>query len=206
MKKLLDKSYFLNRDVLDLSKDLLGKSIETIFNGRLTSGIIVETEAYRAPEDKGSHAFGNKRTKRTETMFKEGGIAYVYLCYGIHHLFNIVVGPEDTAHAILIRAIEPLDGIDIMERRREVKSIKQYGNGPGKLSAALGIKTINNGAPLNQETSQIKIYNLGNSYSADQIIESPRVGIAYADDWANKPWRFRLKDNSYTSSPKSVTY
>ena len=111
MGRRLPRSYYLSEDVLFLAKDLLGKILVTNIDDNSCSGIIVETEAYRAPDDRACHAFNNLRTKRTEVMFAEGGHAYIYLCYGMHHLTNIVTGPKDTAHAVLIRAIEPIDGL-----------------------------------------------------------------------------------------------
>lgn len=121
---------------------LLGATITTHIDGLTTSGKIVETEAYRAPDDKGSHAYGNRRTKRTATIFGQPGTAYIYLCYGLHHMLNVVTGPEDVAHAILIRAVEPLEGIQIMSQRRGKKvTDKNLTNGPGKLAQAMGITT-----------------------------------------------------------------
>ena len=206
MSTLLPPSYYTSADVLVLARDLLGKQIVSHVDGQLTSGIIVETEAYRAPEDRGSHAFGNKRTQRTSTMFDEGGLSYIYLCYGIHHLLNIVVGPKDVAHAILIRAIEPIDGREHIHERRKQSSIIQCTNGPGKLSAALGITTSLNHQPFYKDTSLVQLFDIGHSYADSAIIESPRVGIAYAKEWANKPWRFRVKGNPYTSLPHKVSY
>ena len=206
MSTLLPPSYYTSADVLILAKDLLGKQIVSHVNGQLTSGIIVETEAYRAPEDKGSHAFGNKRTPRTATMFAQGGVSYIYLCYGIHHLLNVVVGDKDVAHAVLIRAIEPVDGLEYIQTRRNQSSLIQCTNGPGKLSAALGITTQLNHQAFYANDSQIHLLDLGQSYKESDIIKSPRVGIAYAQEWALKPWRFRVKDNPYTSLPHQVSY
>ncbi len=107
MLQALSKSYFLDHDVVALSRDLLGKSLFTNIDGHITGGIIVETEAYRGPEDRASHAFGNRRTARNDVMFAEGGVAYVYLCYGLHHLFNVVTATSGVPHAVLIRAIQP---------------------------------------------------------------------------------------------------
>lgn len=197
----------VSEDVVSLAQILLGATITTHFDGVVTSGIIIETEAYKAPEDKGSHAYGNKRTKRTETLFAEAGTSYVYLCYGIHHLFNIVTGPKDIAHAVLIRAIEPSLGKDDMWTRRSIKS-KGYSitNGPGKLSQALGIKTAHNGINLLSDGSPIKITLPERQLSSKEIIASPRVGIAYAKECAHWPWRFRIKENPWTSVPHEVKY
>lgn len=196
-----------SEDVVSLAQILLGATITTHFDGVTTAGIITETEAYKAPEDKGSHAHGNKRTKRTETLFAKAGTSYVYLCYGIHHLFNIVTGPKDTAHAVLIRAIQPSIGQNDMWSRRAIKS-KGYSitNGPGKLTQALGIKTTHNGIDLLSDDSPISITLSKEKLSSKDIVASPRVGIAYAQECAHWPWRFRIKDNAWTSLPHDVKY
>ena len=138
--KKIPVSYYKNSDTLELSKDILGKKLVTKVDNQITSGIIVESEAYLGGNDKASHAFDNKLTNRTSTMFEEGGISYIYLCYGMHSLFNIVTNNKGIPEAILIRAIEPIDGISIMCKRRNMEE-KSYNltNGPGKLSQALGI-------------------------------------------------------------------
>ena len=195
------------REVEIIAQNLLGSHITTSFDGKYTTGLIVETEAYKAPEDKGSHAYGNKRTQRTETLFHHPGTSYVYLCYGIHHLFNIVSGPRGSAHAILLRAIEPIDGIgSMLDRRKANKITKNLTNGPGKLSQALGISTNHNGVNLYNKQSKIKIKLAEQYLSKDQIICSPRVGISYAQECAQWPWRFRIKDNPWTSLPHECTY
>lgn len=194
-------------DVVHIGKRLLGATLTTSFDESLTSGIIVETEVYKAPEDKGSHAFANRRTKRTETLFKESGTVYIYLCYGIHHLFNFVTGPKECPHAVLVRAIEPIVGKDVMLLRRKMKKASvQLCNGPGKLSQALGLHTSQNGYHLSNPKGYIKVDLRSTSYLKKQIISSPRVGIAYAKEWAHKPWRFRIKDNPWTSLPSDVIY
>ena len=126
MKRLIPQSFYESPDVVEISKKLLGKYLVTHINNKTCVGKIVETEAYRAPDDKACHAYNNKRTSRTETMFAQGGIAYVYLCYGIHHLFNVVTGPKEKAHAVLIRALEPIDGMEYMMERRNFKKSKSY--------------------------------------------------------------------------------
>ncbi|MCL4113881.1 UNVERIFIED_CONTAM: hypothetical protein GTU68_028218 [Idotea baltica] len=195
MQHPLPKSYYQSSNVLALARDLLGKTIVTQFEGSRTSARIVETEAYRAPEDRGSHAFGNKRTPRTETMFEEGGIAYIYLCYGMHHLCNVVTGPQESAHAVLIRAVEPIDGIEVMSDR----------NGPGKWTSAMGITTLYNGVNYWEENSPIRIYE-GESIDSDNIVAGPRVGIKYAQAWAHIPWRYTIRDSPYVSKPEIVKY
>ena len=197
--KLLTDEFYENEDVVFLAKKLLGKKIVSFTGGNKTSGIIVETEAYQAPEDKASHAYGNKKTGRTVTMFGKPGLAYIYLVYGIHHLFNVVTAPENVAHAVLIRAVEPLEGIDIMLKRRNKNSpVYELTNGPGKWTKAFGITTYFNGINLSDKNSMIKIYDSDLLVNDDQIIESPRVGIDYAEEWAAKPWRFRIRGSKWT--------
>ncbi len=198
MLKLNDK-FYLSDDVLATSRALLGKVLVTNFNGDLTAGKIVDVEAYKAPEDKASHAYNHRRTPRTETIFAEGGISYVYLCYGIHHLFNIVTGPKDTPHAILIRGLEPVDGIDLMLKRRKLKSFsRKVSAGPGVLTQAMGITTKHNAQCL--LSSDVWIEDRGIKLSPKQIVAAPRVGIDYAQEYAAKPWRFFIRDNQFVST------
>ena len=175
-----------------------------------SSSFLLHNKARRstmAPEDKGSHAYANKRTPRTETLFQTGGIAYVYLCYGIHHLFNVVTGPKDIAHAVLIRAVEATEGIEVMKLRRKMnKATKNLTNGPGKLSQALGIKTSHDTTSIVDPDSCISIKLNKTPIPEASIISSPRVGIAYAKECALWPWRFRIKNNKWTSSPDEVHY
>ena len=192
----LSLSYYHNADVVFLAKDLLGKQIYTNFNNKLTSGIIVETEAYRSIDDKASHAYLNKRTKKNQTMYLDGGVAYVYLCYGIHALFNIVTNRENIADAILVRAIEPIDGIEIMKRRSSKDKILQLGSGPGKLSVSLGINISSN----EQQLIENIIWIQNNKDIQDsQIVAKKRIGIHYVGDDANLLWRFYIKGNKYIS-------
>ena len=206
MLDLLPKSYYLSPNVLTLARDLLGKIIVSEIDGVRTSGRIVETEAYRAPEDRGSHAFGNKRTGRTEIMFMEGGRSYIYLCYGIHNLCNVVTGPIDSAHAVLIRAIEPVEGVATMrQRRNSVISSITLTNGPGKWTKALGITTAHNNSQYWEAESPVRIYS-GESVDDSDIVVGTRVGIIYAQGWAHMPWRYSIKDNPYVSNPSKVNY
>ena len=196
----LSANFYQREDVLTITRDLLGKVLCTQFDGNLTSGIIVETEAYAGVTDKASHAYGGRRTKRTEIMYAPGGTAYVYLCYGIHHLFNVVTNVKDVPHAILIRAIEPIEGIDIMFQRRNMKKfLPKLTSGPGILSKAMGISIYHSGISLFD--NQIWIENSGNNYPSDniKIISSPRVGIKYSGKDANNPWRFQIEDNPWVS-------
>jgi DNA-3-methyladenine glycosylase len=200
---ILPDSFYQRKDVVKIAKELIGKVLVTNFNGEITSGIIVETEAYAGAADKASHAFGNRRTNRTEVMFAHGGVAYVYLCYGIHHLFNVVTNVEHVPHAILIRAVEPLEGIELMlERRKKEKLLPNLTAGPGAMSEALGVKTKHTG--LNLQGPEITIEDRGIKVPKKDIVEGTRVGVAYAAEDALLPYRFHLKGNKYVSKGKGL--
>lgn len=183
-----------------MARQLLGMHLCTNVGGNYTSGVIVETEAYRGPEDKASHAYGGRRTNRTEVMYSPGGIAYVYLCYGIHHLFNVVTAPKDMAHAILVRAIEPLEGKEIMRARRggTIPNL-QLTNGPGKLTQALGITRVQNGQSLLWKEDQEVWLEAGRRITTSEMVPSKRIGIEYAKEWKDKFWRFYIKGNPFVS-------
>ena len=198
--------FYQREDILTISRQLLGKILCTNFNDKLTTGIIVETEAYAGIMDKASHAYGGRRTQRTEVMYAEGGTAYVYLCYGIHHLFNVVTNVEDIPHAVLIRAINPIEGIDIMLQRRKLsKPLPKLTAGPGILSRALGICTDHSGMSLMGNKIWIENNHPFNHLEGAEeydVISSPRVGCQYAGKDAHKPWRFRIKGNKWVSPAK----
>ncbi len=197
----ISRTFYEREDVVLIAKELLGKVLCTQFNGIETSGIIVETEAYNGRTDKACHSHVHGRTKRTKIMFGKPGYAYVYLCYGIHHLFNVVTNKEGFADAVLIRAIEPLDGIDeILQRRKKTNLERSVGGGPGIASQALGITTKNYGVDLLGD--EIWIEDHGKTISPSQLFASPRVGVDYAGEDAKLPWRFRIKGNRFTSSAK----
>ena len=199
----LPEFFYKRKDVVHIAKDLLGKVLVTEFDGVYTSGMITETEAYAGAVDKASHAYGNRRTKRTEIMYSHGGTAYVYLCYGIHHLFNVVTNAIDIPHAILIRAIEPIDGIAYMLERRGMNKLQPaLTAGPGAMSRALGIDIIHTGASL--QGAEIYIENRGIKISKKDIEERTRVGVAYAADDAYLPYRFSIKGNKYVSKGKGL--
>lgn len=199
----LQLPYYLNPDVLFLARNLLGKVLFTEIDGEITAGIIVETEAYFGIQDKASHAYGGRRTNRTETLYNQGGVAYVYLCYGIHYLFNVVSASEGEPHAILIRAIEPLVGSDIIERRRNMPAAKAaISSGPGSAAKALGIDRSFDQKDLTGD--EVWIEDQGIRYTNDQIAATPRVGVAYAQEDALLPWRFFVKGNKYVSKPNKV--
>lgn len=201
MKKL-PLSFYNRKDVVQIAKELLGKILVTNFNHQLTSGRIVETEAYEGEIDKASHAYKG-RTKRTEVMFGEPGRAYVYLCYGIHQMFNIVTASKDVAHAILIRATEPLDGINIMlQRTGKATADRTLTRGPGNVGKAFGFHTSQCGILLTG--NEIFIADDGYKLTKKNIIASPRIGIDYAGEHAEWHYRFFVKDNPYVSAhPKS---
>jgi len=188
----LTKEFYQQQDVVMLARELLGKVIFTFIDGQYTAGIISETEAYAGVTDKASHAFGGRRTNRTEVMFAAGGVAYVYLCYGIHHLFNVVTGPEGTPHAILVRGIFPTEGIEIMMQRRKVKLGKKFSSGPGTSSAALGLKSSMSGTDLLGNI--IWIEDMGFNIPENEIYVGPRIGVDYAGDDAALPYRFLIND------------
>lgn len=185
----LPKDFYLNNEVIALSKKLLGKRLCTYKNGIYTSAIICETEAYTGIQDKASHAYGNRRTKRTESMYQAGGIAYVYLCYGIHHLFNVVTNQAGVPHAVLIRGAYAEEGLaHILNRRNQQIASKQLLIGPGKLSQGLGITTQDDQMDL-----------CGNEIWIEETIHQPiekhiqvsaRIGVDYAEEDAKLPYRF----------------
>jgi DNA-3-methyladenine glycosylase len=187
----LSKDFYLRNDVVQISKDLLGKYLFTKIDNKITAGIITETEAYAGASDKASHAYKNRRTDRTEIMFAEGGVSYVYLCYGIHHLFNIVTNVKDIPHAVLVRAIKPIEGIDlILKRRKATKVHNKITNGPGTVSQALGILTKYSGLDLTG--NKIWIEDKGIKILKKDIISSPRIGVDYAEEDAKLLYRFNV--------------
>ena len=201
MSTKLARAFYERDEVVIISQELLGKVLCTNFDGVITKGIIVETEAYNGLNDKACHAHFAGRTKRTEIMYNQGGFAYIYLCYGIHHLFNVVTNKTGKADAVLIRAIEPIEGIEyILQRRKKKKLERSVGGGPGIVSQALGIHTLHYGTDLLGDTIWIEKHK--KMIKKDQIIASPRVGVDYAEEDALLPWRFRIKNNLFTSPAK----
>lgn len=191
-------------DVISLSRQLIGKKLVSNFDGRRTAGMIVETEAYLGAIDRASHAFNMRRTRRTEVMYAEGGLAYVYLCYGIHHLFNVVVSPKDIPHAILIRALDPLEGIDIMLSRCHKPTLNpSLTGGPGTLTRAMGLTTAHTGMSLTG-ASPIWIERGDREIPDEEITACTRVGVAYAGPDALLPYRFLLRGNPYLSKGKGL--
>jgi len=192
---VLPDSFYQRSSVTQIAKELLGKKLVTNVLGKRTAGFIVETEAYSFCE-RGCHAYENKMTKRNKVMFESGGVAYVYLCYGIHHLFNVVTNQHGLADAVLVRALEPSEGEEIMLGRMKATSTSRITSGPGKLTKALGIDRTFDGNHLNGAEVWIED---GELISAEQIIASARIGIDYAGEDALLPWRFSIKDNVWVS-------
>lgn len=193
----LPESFYERKNVVKIARELLGKGLYTRIAGIRSGGMIVETEAYSWKE-RGCHAFDRRMTGRNEIMFGKGGHAYVYLCYGMHNLFNVVTNQEDMAEAVLIRALEPVAGIEEMKLRRgELKNPFHLTSGPGKLTKALGIdRTFNGKYLLNND---VWIEDLGVKFSNKDIVASERIGIDYAGEDARLPWRFTVKDNRWVS-------
>ena len=196
MRKL-PLSFYVGNDVVKIARDLLGKVLVTNWNNEYTSGRIVETEAYAGETDKASHA-SKGRTARTDIMFNEGGRAYVYLCYGVHQMFNIVTNKEGTPDAVLIRAVEPIDGIDIMLKRTgKKKADETLTKGPGNVGKAFGFHTSQCGLLLNSD--ELFIADDRVRISKSMIVTSPRIGVGYAGKHAEWHYRFFVKGSKYVS-------
>ncbi|MBI9037289.1 MAG: DNA-3-methyladenine glycosylase [Bacteroidales bacterium] len=195
---IIEKEFYLSEDVVEIARNLIGKHLFTKINGEISGGIITETEAYEGVTDKASHAYSGRKTKRTEIMFREGGIAYIYLCYGIHSLFNIVTNKANIPHAILIRGIYPTHGLDLILNRMNKKSLsKNMINGPGKVSKALNINYSLSGIDLkkNNDKNQPSIWLENNmNIPASEISVSKRIGIDYAEEDALLPYRFFIEE------------
>ena len=208
---LITRDFFLRPNVVQIARDLLGKHIITRINGTITSGIICETEAYAGVTDKASHAFGGRRTARTEVMYACGGTAYVYLCYGVHSLFNIVTNSAGIPDAVLIRGIIPFYGTETMLKRSGTEKItKHFGIGPGNVSKLLGIHYSNSGLDLtniaaNPETPAIWLEANDTLLNPDMIHASQRIGVDYAGEDARLPYRFQI-NGSYTQKGINHTF
>lgn len=196
---------FYSKDALTLSKDLLGKVLVRKVDGQVLKGKIVETEAYIGAIDKASHAYGGRRTERIEPLYGKGGISYVYFIYGMYFCFNVIAGLKDVAEGVLIRAIEPIEGIDYMSQIRTNKKpseltraqLKNISNGPSKLCMAMKITKANNWEDL-VESEELYIEDAP-EISEDNIVESKRIGIDYAEEAKDFLWRFYIKDNPWVS-------
>jgi DNA-3-methyladenine glycosylase len=197
----LSRGFYTREDTIAVARDLLGKRLVVPApTGERVSGLIVEAEAYLGIEDRAAHSFGGRRTARTETMYAVGGTVYVFFVYGMHFQFNVVAGKQGVPHAILIRALEPEEGTEIMRVRRGEKADRDLTNGPGKLTQAFGIDRSFDREDLRGE--RVWIEDAGVAPTHDQIMSGPRVGIDYAGEHALHPLRFWLKGNAYVSRAK----
>jgi DNA-3-methyladenine glycosylase len=198
MPPKLSRDFYTRNDTLLIARQLLGcRLVVPDKDGARVSGMIVETEAYMGPEDRAAHSYNHRRTARTETMYGVGGTAYVFFIYGMYFQFNVVTGRADVPHAVLLRAVEPLEGIEQMRERRPVKRDRDLTNGPGKLCMALGLDRSFDAEDLLGE--RVWIEAADSQLAPRQIMSGPRIGIDYAEDYKEKPWRFWVKDNVYVS-------
>jgi len=194
---MLKREFYMGEDVVEVSRNLLGKVLYTFIDNQLTAGKIVETEAYCGLTDKASHAYPNRKTGRNAIMFEDGGVAYVYLIYGIHYMFNVVASGRGIPNAVLIRALEPIAGFEVMCQRRGKTQLKKITSGPGSLSLAMGIDLNLYGCSL--QSQKIWIEDNGIMVSGDEIVSTTRVGVNYAAEDALLPWRFYLRENAWIS-------
>ena len=200
---IIDKEFY-NRSAIDVANDLLGKVLVREVDGRILKGKIVETESYIGAIDKARHAYNGRRTKRTEILYSDCGVAYVYFIYGLYHCFNVVTNEKDVAEAVLIRAIEPLNEFDYISQVRYKKQFKELSktqiknltNGPSKLCLAYLIDKDLNGDKLYE---QGKIYLEESEENDFEIVKTKRIGIDYAEEAKDFLWRFYIKDNDFVS-------
>lgn len=193
----LPREFYTRSNVVAVARELLGKLLVVpARNGIRVSGKIVEVEAYRGPQDRAAHSYGGRRTRRTETMYGVGGTAYVFFVYGMYNQFNVVTNNRDAPHAVLIRAIEPVEGIELMRKRRPGKTDHNLTNGPGKLCIAFGIDRKLDAVDLLSNRVWLEE---GERIPRSRIMAGPRIGIDYAEEWVDKPWRFWVKGNPYVS-------
>ena len=196
MGKRLARGSYLREDTISIANELLGKLIVVPDNGRRVSGMIVETEAYLGEVDRAAHSYAGRRTPRNEVTYGKGGHAYVFFIYGMYYQLNIVTGPADHPHVVLIRAVEPVEGIEIMRQRRGAMKDRNLTSGPGKLCIALNINRDLNGEDLRGMQIWLEDHR---SFTSEEIAVGKRIGIDYAGKDAEKPWRFWVKDNAYVS-------
>jgi DNA-3-methyladenine glycosylase len=201
----LNQEFYIRTSVTQIAQELLGKYIFTFIDNKLTAGIITETEAYAGVIDRASHAYNNRRTARTEVMFATGGIAYVYLCYGVHHLFNIVTNQKDYPDAVLLRGIFPIAGIEVMEKRTGKKCMaKGFSDGPGKASKTLGIKVTHSGESLSGNTIWIEDRDI--QINKANYTQGPRIGVVYAGQDAFLPYRYLLTNEALGTIKKKAQH
>ena len=197
----LPRAFYTHPDVVTVARRLLGQLLVVPSRAGRVSGIIVETEAYQGPEDRASHAHGGRRTLRTETMYARGGTAYVYFVYGMYHQFNVVTGAAEVPHAVLVRAVEPVEGLALMRRRRGGGPLHGLTSGPGKLCIALGIDRRLDRADLLGDRIWLEARP---PVPAGAIAAGPRIGIDYAEAWVDRPWRFWLRDSPFASRARGA--
>lgn len=197
MNRKLPREFYTRSNVVTVARELLGKLLVVpARNGTRVSGKIVEVEAYRGPQDRAAHSYGGRRTKRTETMYGLGGTAYVFFVYGMYNQFNVVTNAAAAPHAVLIRGVEPVEGIELMRKRRHGQPDHNLTNGPGKLCVALGIDRKLDAADLLGNRVWLEEHE---DIPRSRIARGPRIGIDYAEDWIDRPWRFWIKDNPFVS-------
>lgn len=197
MGSRLSREFYTRGDTLKIARDLLGKLI-VVPDGRGTrvTGMIVETEAYLGEIDRAAHSYGGRRTPRNEATYSVGGNVYVFFVYGMYYQLNIVCGAVDSPHVVLIRAAMPVEAIEIMRTRRGAMKDRNLTSGPGKLCIAFGIDRGFNGEDLSDDRIWLEDYK---SFSKSQIAVGKRIGIDYAGEDAEKPWRFWVEDNPFVS-------
>ena len=195
----LPERFFLRTNTARIAQDLLGKLLVVpAADGSRVSGMIVETEAYMGIDDKAAHSYGGRRTARNEITYAEGGHVYVFFVYGMYYQLNLVTGPAEHAHVVLIRAVEPVEGVEIMRGRRGKMPDKNLTSGPGKLAIAFGIDRSLNGEHLSDDRIWVEEYK---NIKKSDIASGKRVGIDYAEEFVDMPWRFWIRGNEFVSKP-----
>lgn len=196
-EKRLGDGFYLRSNTVKVARDLLGKLLVVrAAGGRRISGMIVETEAYMGIDDKAAHSYGGRRTARNEVTYSEGGHVYVFFVYGMYYQLNLVTGPAEHAHVVLIRALEPVEGIEIMRERRGPMADKNLTSGPGKLTIAMAIDRSFNGEHLSGDRIWVEEYR---NFKRSEIAAGPRIGIDYAEEFIETPWRFWVMGNQFVS-------
>lgn len=194
---IIPQSFYLREDTLTIAKELLGKYVFTKINGIITGGMIVETEAYLGVTDASCHSFNNRKSTKNATMYEQGGVAYMYICYGIHDMLNLVTGPINESHVVLIRAIEPTIGMELMMERRGNVAIKKLTNGPGSLAKALGLnKSFDRESLI---SNRLWLEDQGVIIEPHKIKETPRIGINCPEPFLSAPWRYLISGNAFVS-------
>lgn len=194
---IIPESFYLREDTLTIAKELLGKFVFTQVDGIIAGGMIVETEAYLGVTDASCHSFNNRKSAKNATMYEQGGVAYMYICYGIHDMLNLVTGPAGESHVVLIRAIEPTIGIEHMMERRGNVPLKRLTNGPGSLAKALGLNKSFDRESLTSK--RLWLEDKGVIIEPSNIKETPRIGINCPEPFLSAPWRYLVSGNAFVS-------